>query len=245
MAALTFGLGAPPWIALLLGVTFGGYGLLKNQLGLGPVISVFFETGLLAPLALLWLVGLHSGAWGDPSGRPGAFFGGDLRTTVLLALSGPLMTGGPLILFSYAARRIRLATLGLVQYLNPTLQFAVAVAAFGEAFTAWHAVAFPMIWVALALYSVATWRQDRAGAQPGDERRDGVVALEVAEERGVGEALRHDVLEQARERVASSRRRRAGRPASRAARAGARSAPRTVRRACRARPAAPRSRRRS
>jgi chloramphenicol-sensitive protein RarD len=82
--------------------------------------------------------------------------------TALLALSGPLMTGGPLMLFSYAARRIRLATLGLVQYLNPTLQFAVATAVFGEAFTGWHAVAFPMIWVALALYSAASWRQERA-----------------------------------------------------------------------------------
>nr|MBA3326475.1 EamA family transporter RarD [Paracoccaceae bacterium] len=161
VGALSVGLGAPPWIALLLGVTFGGYGLLKNQLGLGPVISVFFETALLAPLALVWLAGLHAGVWSDPGGRPGAFFGDDAATTALLALSGPLMTGGPLILFSYAARRIRLATLGLVQYLNPTLQFAVAVAVFGEAFTTWHAAAFPMIWVGLALYSGASWRQDR------------------------------------------------------------------------------------
>ncbi len=162
VAILSLGLGAPPWIALLLGTTFGGYGLLKNVLGLGPVVSVFFETGLLAPLALVWLIGLHTGLWTDPSGRPGAFFGGDPRTTVLLALSGPLMTGGPLILFSYAARRIRLATLGLVQYVNPTLQFAVAVAVFAEPFTRWHAVAFPMIWAALALYSVESWRRDRA-----------------------------------------------------------------------------------
>jgi len=166
VALLTLGLGAPPWIALLLGVTFGGYGLLKNMLGLGPAVSVSFETGLLAPLALVWLIGLHAGAWSDPGGRPGAAFGGDLRATVLLVLSGPLMTGGPLILFSYAARRIRLATLGLVQYLNPTLQFAVAVAVFAEPFTAWHAVAFPMIWAALALYSAASLRQDRRAPAP-------------------------------------------------------------------------------
>jgi chloramphenicol-sensitive protein RarD len=76
-------------------------------------------------------------------------------------LSGPL-TGGPLILFSYAARRVSYASLGLVQYLNPTLQFAVAVAVFGEAFTLWHAVAFPLIWAALALYSGETWRRARA-----------------------------------------------------------------------------------
>ena len=73
-------------------------------------------------------------------------------TSLLLACSGPL-TGGPLLLFSYAARRIPYATVGLVQYLNPTLQFAVAVAVFGEAFTVWHAIAFPLIWCGLALYS--------------------------------------------------------------------------------------------
>jgi chloramphenicol-sensitive protein RarD len=162
VAVLTFGLGAPPWIGLLLAVTFGGYGLLKNQLGLGPVVSVFFETSIVALPALIWLVGLHWGAFVDPSGRQGAAFGGDAETTLLLVLSGPLMTGGPLILFSYAARRIRLATLGLVQYLNPTLQFLVAVLLFGEPFTRWHAVAFAMIWVALALYSRESWRQDRA-----------------------------------------------------------------------------------
>jgi chloramphenicol-sensitive protein RarD len=167
VAILTFGLGAPPWIALLLGTTFGGYGLLKNRLGLGPVISVFFETALLAPLALVWLAGLHAGLWADPGGRPGGHFGSDAATTALLALSGPLMTGGPLILFSYAARRIRLATLGLVQYLNPTLQFAVAVALFAEPFTGWHAVAFPLIWAALALYSLETWRRARAAPPPG------------------------------------------------------------------------------
>ena len=171
VAILTLGLGAPPWIALMLAITFGVYGLLKNRLGLGPVVSVFFETGLLAPLALIWLAGLHSGALADLSGRPGAHFGSDLGVTVLLMLSGPLMTGGPLMLFSYAARRIRLATLGLVQYLNPTLQFAVATLVFGEAFTLWHAVAFPMIWAALAIYSVGAWRGARHAPPAGARGR--------------------------------------------------------------------------
>lgn len=162
VAVLTFGLGTPPWIALALAVSFGGYGLVKNRLGLGPVLSVFLETTLLAPLALLWLAGLHLGYWGNPGGRPGAVFGQDAATSTLLVLSGPLMTGLPLMLFSYAARRIRLATLGLVQYLNPSLQFLVASLIFGEAFTPWHAIAFPMIWAGLVLYSRASWRQDKA-----------------------------------------------------------------------------------
>lgn len=161
VATLTWGLGAAPWIALLLAGTFGGYGLVKKRLALGPVISVFFETALLTPLALLWLWGLGAGHWSDIGGRPGVPFLADPGTTALLMFSGPL-TATPLVLFSYAARRVALATLGMVQYLNPTLQFAVAVAVFGEAFTRWHALAFPLIWAGLALYSIELWRRERA-----------------------------------------------------------------------------------
>ena len=161
VVVLTVGLGAPPWLALMLACTFGGYSLLKRGLEMPPAQSVFLETLLLAPAALVWLFGLYAGIWADPSGRPGAWFGRDLWVSGLLVLSGPLMTGGPLMLFSYAARNIRLATLGLVQYLNPTLQFGVAVGLFGEPFTHWHAIAFPMIWTALALYSFETWRRSR------------------------------------------------------------------------------------
>ena len=115
----------------------------------GPVASVFVETLLLAPLALwLWLRrGCTAGA-----------FGRDWGTSAMLAFSGPL-TGGPLMLFAYAARRIPYATVGLVQYLNPTLQFAVAVALFGEPFSVWHGVAFGLIWAGLALYSWGSWRR--------------------------------------------------------------------------------------
>ena len=79
---LTVGLGAPPWIALMLASTFGGYGLIKNRLGLPPAVSVFVETLLIAPFALTWLFGLHAGLWTDPSGRPGAWFGRAPRTQV-------------------------------------------------------------------------------------------------------------------------------------------------------------------
>jgi chloramphenicol-sensitive protein RarD len=157
---LTVGLGAMPRTALLIAGTFALYGLVKTRAQLGPVISVFFETLILAPLGLIWLWGMHAGAWTDLGGRTGGVFGHDLGTSAMLAFSGPL-TGGPLILFSYAARRIPYATLGLVQYLNPTLQFAVAVAVFGEPFTRWHAVAFPLIWIGLALYSFDALRQER------------------------------------------------------------------------------------
>ena len=155
---LGVGLGAPPWTALILASSFGAYGLVKGQVSLGPVVSVFVETLLLAPLALVFLWGAHAGAWVDMDGRQGGIFGHDLGTSVLLAFSGPL-TGVPLVLFSLAARRIPYATVGLIQYLNPTIQFAVAVLVFGEPFTVWHAVAFPLIWGGLALYSWDGWRR--------------------------------------------------------------------------------------
>ena len=157
VVVLTVGKGVAPWTALAIAGTFAAYGLIKNRVRLGPVVSVFVETLLLAPLALVWLWGMHTGAWTDIGGRSGGMFGRDWGTSAMLALSGPL-TGGPLMLFAYAARRIPYATLGLVQYLNPTLQFAVAVALFGEAFTVWHAVAFGLIWTGLALYSWQSWR---------------------------------------------------------------------------------------
>jgi chloramphenicol-sensitive protein RarD len=155
---LGIGLGAPPWTALILAASFGTYGLVKGLIRLGPVVGVFIETLLLAPLALVFLWGAHAGAWTDMDGRSGGVFGHDAGTSVLLAFAGPL-TGVPLVLFSYATRRIAYATVGLVQYLNPTIQFAVAVAVFGEPFTVWHAVAFPMIWSGLALYSADGWRR--------------------------------------------------------------------------------------
>lgn len=149
VVGLTLGLGAAPWIALILATTFGGYGVMKKRLDLDPVVSVTAEVLLLSPLALAWL------AW------QGGALDHSALTLILLALSGPI-TGAPLILFSYAARRARLSTVGLIQYLNPSLQMLCATLVLAEPFTRWHAMAFPVIWLALALYSVAGLRQDRA-----------------------------------------------------------------------------------
>ena len=152
---LTWALGAAPWIALMLAATFGLYGLIKKRLDVPPVVSVLAEVVVLAPLAAGLLFARHFGWFGMVPGS-GAF-GDDLGHSLMLAFSG-LMTGGPLILFSFAAQRVRMATLGLVQYLNPTLQFCVAVLIFAEPFTAAHGLAFALIWGALALYSAAALR---------------------------------------------------------------------------------------
>ena len=157
VALLAFGLGALPWMSLALATTFGFYGVLKKRLALGPVISVAAEVALLTPLALIWLIWLHAGQGAQVPG----IFGRDLQTSLLLVVSGPV-TALPLVLFSYASQRVALSTVGLLQYINPTLQFVCAVVIFREPFTAIHATAFALIWVALGIYSLAASGEGRA-----------------------------------------------------------------------------------
>lgn len=152
---LTYGLGVAPWVALALAFSFAPYMLIKKQMAASAAVSVTAEVMLLLPAAMIWLALAHGGV------VAGGWFGGDVFATVMLPLSG-LITGGPLILFSWGAQRVRLSTLGLVQYLNPTLQAATAVLVFREPFTGWHGAAFGLIWGGLALYSIEGWRQERA-----------------------------------------------------------------------------------
>ena len=142
------GLGKLPWVSLVLAATFGSYGLARKTTAVAAAPGLFVETLLLAPLAigfLLWL------------GEAGTFARVSLRWDLLLAAAG-LVTALPLILFAQAARRLRLASVGLFQYITPTCQMLLAVFAFGEAFTRGHAITFGCIWLALALYSFSAWR---------------------------------------------------------------------------------------
>jgi len=161
VVVLTVGLGAAPWISLILSMSFGLYGLIKKSLTAGPVVSVTGEVFILLPLALIWLWGVNSAGWTGFVGREGGFFGADVRLSGLLVFSG-FLTATPLILFSYATKRLRLSTVGLIQYVNPTLQFLVATLVFQEFFSFWHGITFAMIWVALALYTFAGWRQEKS-----------------------------------------------------------------------------------
>lgn len=157
VTVLTVGLGIVPRLALMLATTFALYGALKRTMSAHPAASVAAEVLLLTPLALVWLYGVHVMGWTGLTGRSGGYFGSDLATTMLLIMAGPV-TGIPLLLFSYAAQRVTMPTLGLVQYLNPTLQFLVAVLVFGEAFTPWHGIAFALIWTGLGIYSLDSLR---------------------------------------------------------------------------------------
>ncbi|MFH5775759.1 EamA family transporter RarD [Paracoccus broussonetiae] len=150
---LTWGLGVAPWISIGLAISFGLYGVAKKALPMGPVLSVACEVAILTPLAALWLILQATGLMPAALLQP-VSFGTHLGETLLLVFSG-VVTAVPLILFSYATRRIGMATVGLMQYLNPTLQFFCAVAIFGETFTGWHMIAFTMIWTALAIYSAS------------------------------------------------------------------------------------------
>lgn len=161
VAVLTLGLGVAPWISLGVAVSFGSYGAIKKGLAAGPVVSVTAEVALLAPLAMLWLAGVHLFGWTGVTGTAVGAFGRDLQESLVLAGAG-VATGLPLILFSYGARRLHMGTTGVLQYINPSLQFIVAAAIFAEPITRWHWIAFPLIWTAVAIFSVESLRQDRA-----------------------------------------------------------------------------------
>ena len=152
VAVLTFGLGAAPYISIVLALTFGVYSVVKKRAEIGPVVSVTAEVLLLLPIAGLWLWSVQA--------QGSAAFGVTTLDTIMLIFAGPL-TGFPLVLFAYASRRINLATVGLVHYINPSLQFLVATLVFVEPFTRWHSIAFPLIWAALAIYSFEALRQER------------------------------------------------------------------------------------
>ena len=150
VAWLALGVGHVPWISLVLAVSFGLYGLLRKTATLGAVDGLALETLLLAPLAIggiAWLAWQGQGHFGQPP----------LVDNLLLLAAGPL-TAVPLLLFASAARRVSLATLGLMQYISPSIQFFLGVFLYREPFSTGRGIGFLLIWAALALYSAESWR---------------------------------------------------------------------------------------
>lgn len=146
------GLGKLPVISLVLAVSFGIYGLLRKKGRVDPIAGLLIETALIAPLAGLYL--------GALSARGGLAFGTDAQLSILLAASGAI-TALPLIWFQLGANRLRLSTIGLLQYLSPSLQLLLAVGLYGEGFTHFHAVTFGLIWISLGIYTADAIRQQR------------------------------------------------------------------------------------
>jgi len=144
--------GSLPWIALLLALTFGLYGLLRKRAPIDPLGGLFVETLLATPPALAWL------GWQAAHGELDWALLRELGW--LLPMAG-LITTVPLMLFAFGARRLPLATIGFTQYLAPSLSFVVAVWIFREPFDLGRLGAFVLIWIALAIYSADLWRASR------------------------------------------------------------------------------------
>ena len=135
----------------MLAASFGLYGLLRKTAPLGALEGLGLETLMQAPVAIALL------AWWTWQGQ-GVLVQGDAGTLGWLLLAGPF-TAVPLLLFAIGARRLTLATLGLLQYLGPTLQFLIGVWIYGEPFSADRAIGFALIWSALVIYSADGWRK--------------------------------------------------------------------------------------
>ncbi|MDD2852048.1 MAG: EamA family transporter RarD [Desulfuromonadaceae bacterium] len=147
---LTVRHGSVPWTALILALTFGSYGLLRKVVKTESLSGLTVETILLAPAACGYL--MYATMRGE-----GVFLATGLVTTLLLASAG-VVTSVPLLLFAAAARRLRLATIGFLQYITPTMHFLLAVLLYKEPFTMAHLVSFLFIWGGLCCYSYDAWR---------------------------------------------------------------------------------------
>ena len=160
VAILTVAGGRFPTISITLALSFALYGLIRKNAPVGAIPGLFVETLLLLPIALAFI------AWEHATGRAaGAAYQPWWRVYPVLAISG-VVTALPLIWFANAARRLRFTTMGLLQYLAPTGSFLLAVTFFGERITTPQAIAFPMIWVALVIYSTDAYRAYRATREP-------------------------------------------------------------------------------
>lgn len=153
VAVLTWETGRLPLVALALTVSWGFYAYFKRSLPIGPNQGFTLEVILLAPFALGYALWLNA--------QGGALFlHGSVADTALLLGCG-VVTAIPLMVYANAAKGLRLSTIGIMQYLTPTLVMLVAVFVFDEPFGTARAVAFPVIWMALALYSIALIRKAR------------------------------------------------------------------------------------
>lgn len=143
---LSVGVGGPPWIALILAFSFGTYGLVKKQAAVGPIEGLTWEGLVLVPFAIgylgwLTMVG-ESTAWDSGTGH------------VLLLVGTGVITAAPLLCFAGAANRLSLTTLGLLQYLAPTIQLVLGVTLFDEPMGTQRWIGFSMVWLALLVFTV-------------------------------------------------------------------------------------------
>jgi len=157
---LTFQHGQVPWLALIMAFSFGLYGLLRKLAKVDAMVGLTVETGLLAPIALGYMIILGGSAEGH-------FLTGELRLGILLPLAG-VVTAIPLLLFVAAARQLQLTTIGFLQYITPSLHFFCAVVLYREPFSHGQFISFLFIWAALAVYSANAFRIRTAATHCSD-----------------------------------------------------------------------------
>lgn len=150
---MVVGFGRVPWVSLILAGSFGVYGLIRKRIAVDSITGLYIETMLLLPFALLWLGALYAQ-------QQAVFLLDNLRTDALLMGCG-VITVLPLVLFTMGARRLKLGTLGLIQYLTPTLHLLTGVFLFNEPFNQANLVTFACIWAGLALYTADILRAQR------------------------------------------------------------------------------------
>ena len=143
---LSLRVGHPPWVSLILAFSFGTYGLIKKQVAAGPIEGLTYEGLVLVPFAVGYL------AWLTYAGQATAWSHGPAHLT-LLALTG-VVTAAPLLCFAGAANRMSLTTLGLLQYLAPTIQLVLGVTLLGESMGRLRWIGFCLVWVALTIFTI-------------------------------------------------------------------------------------------
>lgn len=162
VVCMTVGLGELPWISLTLALSFALYGIVRKVVPVDGVVGLSVETALLAPTAIVFLL-----IW-EAAGRL-TFGHVDRQVDGLIALSG-IVTTLPLICFAQAVRRVSLVTIGVIQYMSPTLQLLVAVLVYGEEFQLKHQISFGLIWTGLVVYVAdAIQMAARRKAEPAQE----------------------------------------------------------------------------
>jgi chloramphenicol-sensitive protein RarD len=144
------GVGHFPWVALALGLSFSLYGVVRKRSSLGALDGLTVETSLLVPVALGWLLWQYTSV--------ADAFGGSWQHGLLLAGSG-VVTAIPLLAFAFASRNIRLSTLGMLQFIGPTMQFFIGWKIYGEPMTSVRLMSFGLIWIAIALYAAGGRRE--------------------------------------------------------------------------------------
>ena len=162
---LTFVYGRLPWIALTLAFSFGFYGFVKKLAPLGSLYGLTLETGIVFPLALIYLAVVEFTG-------TGAFLHENAFTTLLLIGAG-VVTTIPLLMFASAAKQIPLTVVGLLQYIAPTIQFLIGVFLYKEPFDRAHLIGFGIVWVALVIFWVENYFAHRVPVEPIAELGEG------------------------------------------------------------------------